>query len=306
MKKSLVILIVCLIQTNLSFLNAQSLEIEQPVRFLALGDSYTIGQSVAIQDRWPHQLYDSLAARGYQLDSLQIIAQTGWRTDNLSSAMNAAQLDSNYSLVSLLIGVNNQYQGGSASGYAQPFETLLQTAIKLAGGDTSHVFVLSIPDYAYTPFGGGSMTISADIDSFNYINKQISDQYKVKYFDITPISREGLNDPGLVASDRLHPSGKMYREWVRLILKDIPNLTTSLEEEVASASIYSFSTQESSYLRIKSRQAVRLSIWSMSGQLAIKGDFLPNQDIPVDLPKGLYLYELETREGKVLRGKLIF
>jgi hypothetical protein len=183
---------------------------------------------------------------------------------------------------------------------------LLQTAIKLAGGDTSHVFVLSIPDYAYTPFGGGSMTISADIDSFNYINKQISDQYKVKYFDITPISREGLNDPGLVASDRLHPSGKMYREWVRLILKDIPNLTTSLEEEVASASIYSFSTQESSYLRIKSRQAVRLSIWSMSGQLAIKGDFLPNQDIPVDLPKGLYLYELETREGKVLRGKLIF
>lgn len=190
---------------------------------LALGDSYTIGQSVPAAERWPAQLRDSLLARGISWDTLEIIAVTGWRTDNLANAMNARNLDSTYNLVSLLIGVNDQFQGGDTASYAPAFESLLRSAIGLAQGDTHQVMVLSIPDYAYTPFGQGSnpAAISKGIDDFNAVNKRISAQYGVAYYNITPISREGVARPALVANDGLHPSGLQYSEWVSLILDSL-------------------------------------------------------------------------------------
>lgn len=306
MKKRILLLSISLSQVLISVLIAQSVRIDQPVRFLALGDSYTIGQSVAAQDRWPQQLYDSLGARGYQLDSLQIIAQTGWRTSNLASAMTSAQLDSNYTLVSLLIGVNNQFQGGSATGYRTPFKDLLKAAIGLAGGDRDRVFVLSIPDYAYTPFGQGSPQTSMDIDAFNGINQQVSQQYGVSYYNITPISREGLNDPALVAMDGLHPSGKMYRDWVRLILASIPRLPTALETELNNTLVYLTIDNQGPYLHIKTDQAAYLKVWNLSGQLLIKEDDVTSGSISWTLPQGLYVYEVGDRQGRVKRGKLIY
>jgi lysophospholipase L1-like esterase len=202
-----------------SVMLAQNLMIQEKVKFLALGDSYTIGQSVAVSERWPVQLIDSLKKRGLTCYDPKIIATTGWRTDNLKSAIINANLANDYNLVSLLIGVNNYYQGKSVESYAPEFEELLNMAIKLAGNNKSHVFVVSIPDYGYTPFGQSNQeTISKGIDAFNAVNKSITEKYGITYFNITEISRRGLQEPSLVASDGLHPSGKMYAEWVELIL----------------------------------------------------------------------------------------
>lgn len=202
-------------------LNGQTIKVREPVSFLALGDSYTIGQSVGATERWPVQFMLELGRLGYGTGELKIIAQTGWRTDNLTNAINQQLPLNGYNLVSLLIGVNNQYQGGDIMTYAKEFEELLVQSLSLAGGSPSHVFVLSIPDYAYTPFGNGNPVISQEIDEFNEINRIISREYNVKYIDITPISRKGLAQPELVASDGLHPSGLMYAQWVAEILKNV-------------------------------------------------------------------------------------
>lgn len=195
--------------------------IEDNVKFLALGDSYTIGESVTTAERWPVQLLDSLSARGLEYADSKIIATTGWRTDNLADAIKHAKIKTEYTLVSLLIGVNNFYQGKSAEGYEKEFEELLKTAVKFAGGKKSRVFVLSIPDYGYTPFGKkDQLKISEGIDTFNKINETIARKLGVKYYNITDISRRGLAEPDLVAFDGLHPSGKMYAEWIDLILSD--------------------------------------------------------------------------------------
>ncbi len=196
--------------------NAQSL------KYLALGDSYTIGESVAEAERWPNQLADSLRKKNRDFGKPTIIATTGWRTDNLKNAMTIAQLKNEYDMVSLLIGVNNQYQGKSPKEYEAEFEALLKWSIELARGRKENVFVVSIPDYGYTPFGKPKQaTISAAIDLFNEINARITYKLGVKYFNITEISRDGLNDPSLVAADGLHPSGKMYSYWVELISKGL-------------------------------------------------------------------------------------
>lgn len=186
-------------------------------KYLALGDSYTIGESVAEAERWPNQL-----AQKFKIPNPRIIATTGWRTDDLNGAIKSANLKNEYDLVSLLIGVNNQYQGKSAAQYEIEFEDLLKTAIQLAKGKSKNVFVVSIPDYGYTPFGKPKQeTITPQIDEFNQINKRIADKYKIIYFNITDISRKGLDDPTLVAADGLHPSGKMYTLWVELISKGL-------------------------------------------------------------------------------------
>ena len=203
---------------------AQKLIVREEVKLLALGDSYTIGESVASSSRWPIQLVDSLQKRGVDCLQPKIIATTGWRTDNLKNAISRTKFkkDEQYNLVSLLIGVNNYYQGKSVESYAPEFEDLLKTALQLAGGDKSSVFVLSIPDYGYTPFGKEKkQTISEGIDAYNAVNKSISDKYGVKYYNITDISRRGLDEPDLVAADGLHPSEKMYSLWVQVILSEI-------------------------------------------------------------------------------------
>jgi lysophospholipase L1-like esterase len=195
--------------------------IEDNVKFLALGDSYTIGESVVPTERWPAQLMDSLNARGLEFVDYKIIAVTGWRTDNLRDAIRHAKIKPDYTLVSLLIGVNNFYQGKSVESYMPEFEELLYTAINLTGGNKSRVFVLSIPDYGFTPFGKNQQAvISRGIDEYNAANEAISKKLGVKYFNITDITRRGLNEPDLVAFDGLHPSGKMYREWVEKILSE--------------------------------------------------------------------------------------
>lgn len=201
---------------------AQRSDQDNTKKFLALGDSYTIGESVTVAERWPVQLARALREKKIAVEDPWIIATTGWRTDDLKKAILAAKPSNDFDMVSLLIGVNNQYQGKPVAEYAPEFEELLKMAIVFAGGDKKRVFVVSIPDYGYTPFGKGNQEkISKQIDEFNDVNRSIALRYGVPYFDITGISRRGLEEPRLVASDGLHPSGEMYKEWVDLISKDL-------------------------------------------------------------------------------------
>ena len=207
--------------SNPPMINEPPIVIEEGAKYLALGDSYTIGQSIAVADRYPIQLKTQLINDSINLDTTIIIAKTGWTTANLKNAIIAADLTDTFDLVSLLIGVNNQYQGKPIEEYEIEFAELLQTAINFAGGQKENVFVVSIPDYAFTPFGNGNTTISQEIDDFNLVNKTITDSVGISYFDITPISREGLDKPELVASDNLHPSGEQYTRWVELFYDDV-------------------------------------------------------------------------------------
>lgn len=201
---------------------AQRSDQDTPKKFLALGDSYTIGESVAEVDRWPVQLAKVLREKGIPVEAPRIIATTGWRTDDLKKAILSEKLKNEFDLVSLLIGVNNQYQSKSAAEYAPEFEQLLKMAITFAGGDNAKVFVVSIPDYGFTPFGKDKQEkISREIDEFNDVNRSIALKYGVRYFDITGISRKGLKESDLVADDGLHPSGKMYKEWVDVISRGL-------------------------------------------------------------------------------------
>lgn len=191
----------------------------QTIKFLALGDSYTIGESVQEAERWPEQLATALRKSGKAVEKPVIIATTGWRTDQLKKAIEDAKLKSEYNLVSLLIGVNNQYQGKSPESYTPEFEELLKMAINLAGGKKENVFVVSIPDYGFTPFGQPKQKeISKALDDYNAINKRITEKAGVRYFNITDISRQGFEQPNLVADDKLHPSGIQYKLWVERIL----------------------------------------------------------------------------------------
>jgi lysophospholipase L1-like esterase len=203
----------------ISFLTMAQTESIKPKRYLALGDSYTIGESVSEQERWPVQLAAALKKKGIPIEDPQMIATTGWRTDDLKKAIEERKPQGPFDLVSLLIGVNNQYQGKSVKAYQPEFEELLQMAIQFAGNDKSKVFVVSIPDYGFTPFGAEKKSIiSREIDEFNRVNESCAKKYGVTYINITDISRRGLSDPDLVATDGLHPSGKMYQEWVQKIL----------------------------------------------------------------------------------------
>jgi acyl-CoA thioesterase-1 len=190
-----------------------------PIKYLALGDSYTIGQSVCETCRFPEQLKNRLYTLNYKNSfDLNIIARTGWTTENLISAINGQNLSNDYDLVTLLIGVNNQYQGNSFSDYEKEFPELVNKAIYLAKGDKKNIIVLSIPDYAYTPFGIGNTTISKEIDQYNDFAQSYCSKNNIVFINITTITRQGLSDPSLVASDNLHPSEKAYRLFVDQIL----------------------------------------------------------------------------------------
>jgi len=198
-------------------------ETDMPVvRYLALGDSYTIGESVPEADRWPNQLATLLEAQGIHMD-VTIIAKTGWTTSELWQGVQEREIHPPYDLVSLLIGVNNQYRGYDTDGYREEFRLLLNKAIDYAGGNADHVIVLSIPDWSVTPFADGrdAAQIAKDIDLFNAINREESEKAGVHYVDITPFSREAVSDPTLIAQDGLHPSAKMYAEWANLALPEI-------------------------------------------------------------------------------------
>lgn len=189
------------------------------LRYLALGDSYTIGESVAENQRWPNQLARQLKAEGIDTD-VTIIARTGWTVDELWQGIQAGPPEGMYDLVTLLIGVNDQYRGYPLEGYREDFRFILGKAIEYAGGDSSRVIVMSIPDWGTTPFAAGQdvQKIAAEIDQFNSVNREESEKAGARYVDITPISRTMTADPALIASDGLHPSGRMYSEWVDLVL----------------------------------------------------------------------------------------
>lgn len=189
-------------------------------RFLALGDSYTIGESVDPEERWPVQLAAMLRERGIDVAEAEIVATTGWTTDDLASAIVEREPRGPYGLVSLLIGVNNQYRGQPLEEYRRQFRGLLEQAITFAGDEPGRVLVLSIPDWGVTPFAEGrdQGQIASDIDAFNAANRDESASAGARYLDITPISRMAASDRRLVARDGLHPSGLMYRAWAELAL----------------------------------------------------------------------------------------
>jgi lysophospholipase L1-like esterase len=191
------------------------------ITFLALGDSYTIGESVSASESYPVALAGRLGDTGISVMPT-IIARTGWTTADLKNGIvNAGIINNRYDLVSLLIGANNQFQGRSIAEYKIQFTELLVAAINFAHGRKDKVFVISIPDYGYTPFGHNDQArISEGIDQFNAVNKAEADSMGIKYFDITPISRNGLSDPSLVAGDDLHPSGRQYEQWVDLMVSE--------------------------------------------------------------------------------------
>ncbi|HSQ29527.1 MAG TPA: SGNH/GDSL hydrolase family protein [Gemmatimonadaceae bacterium] len=191
-----------------------------PVRLLALGDSYTIGEAVEPDERWPLRLAAMLRARGVDIAPPTIVARTGWTSDELSSGIDGAGLGGGYDLVTLLIGVNDQYRGRMADEFRQRFRLLLGRALGFANRRASRVIVVSIPDWGVTPFGRDKdrTRISAEIDLFNTAVRDEAVRAGATFVDVTPISRRAASEPELLAPDGLHPSGAMYAEWARVIL----------------------------------------------------------------------------------------
>lgn len=264
---------------------------KEPIRYLALGDSYTIGESVTYENRWPTILFDSLKKSGYNFDTLHYIARTGWRTDNLINSINTVKPDSNYNLVSLLIGVNNQYQGSTFSNYEKEFPELLKTAIALASGNKENVFVVSIPDYRFTPFGNGTQNpsvISNELDKYNEYAKEICDSNNVLFFNITPISREGLNNTNLVANDGLHPSGLQYKEWVNLILSN--EITSTIDLKAPVFSYYPNPTNEI----MQFNKIMKWKIIDLKGNLVSEG--ISNTAYTAGIKNGTYTLLLDKHQ----------
>jgi lysophospholipase L1-like esterase len=309
MVRTILLLLLC--STGLM---AQNINPGNPLRFLALGDSYTIGQGVPASGRWPVQLADSLNARGIMTDTLSIIATTGWRTDNLLNAITNQNLESrNYNFVSLLIGVNNQYQNRPFSQYQAEFPALLDSAIRYAGGDKSRVFVVSIPDYAYTPYGqqsGLATIISAEIDQYNLYNQHVADSMQVTYFDITPISRQGLQYPSYVAPDGLHPSSEQYTKWVELMLQAIDNQPSAVQPVEAGKGlpVVISPNPATDLIRIEvpgaaAAQVISAGIYTLNGKLVLEKNFTGSSCSLslAALPDGTYMVKIIAGEAQAVK-----
>lgn len=194
--------------------------------YLALGDSYTIGENVQVHESFPYQVIELLTKEGFNFNSPDIIAKTGWTTDELQVSINKYKLLPSYDFVTLLIGVNNQYRGRRVENYKPEFESLLKQAIGFAGNKANHVIILSIPDWGATSFASGrdKNQIAKEIDTFNAANKSLAKQYKTQYIDLTACTREHSGDQSFITTDGLHPSGKEYAGWavkISSIIKDL-------------------------------------------------------------------------------------
>jgi len=201
-------------------------EIKMPsFRYLALGDSYTIGESVPAKDRWSNQLAKLLEAEGIQTD-VKVIARTGWTVDELWQGIQADSPQGTYDLVTLLIGVNDQYRGYPVDGYREDFRFMLSKAIEYAGGNPDKVAVLSIPDWGFTPFAADRNRefVSRQIDEFNSVNLDETRNAGAHYVDVTEISRMSMDHSELIAGDGLHPSGKMYTMWAEKVLPVVKDI----------------------------------------------------------------------------------
>ena len=188
--------------------------------YLALGDNYTVGESISKKHTWPKQLVDSLKKRNIFLSEPRIIAKTGWTTDELKKAINDSSLDYPYDWVSLLIGVNNQYRGRDLDEFKLQFESLLLEAIAFSGNRKERVFVISIPDWGSMPFAKDRDPdkIAIEIDNFNQIIYEVCAIENIKFIDITPITRNIYSNPNWIAKDSLHPSKEQYSKWVEKII----------------------------------------------------------------------------------------
>ncbi len=197
--------------------------------YLALGDSYTIGQSVQPNERYPFLTVQELRSENVNIDGPQYIATTGWTTQDLENSIGTQKPSNNYDIVTLLIGVNDQYQHLDTAGYRKRFNDLLNKAVELAKNRYTHVVVLSIPDYSATPFvdSAQKMTVRNEIDVFNAINREITMSKNVSYIDITQLSREVSVDPSLLASDNLHYSAREYQKWAELL---VPVIKKALDQ----------------------------------------------------------------------------
>jgi lysophospholipase L1-like esterase len=191
--------------------------------YLALGDSYTIGEGVVLADSFPYQLVQLLRKMGIAICAPEIIAATGWTTDELNAAIDSTHTLKNYSVVSLLIGVNNQYRGRNTAEFMPEFEHLVKRGIEFAAGNSTRVFVLSIPDWGITPFAAGRDTvkISEEIDGYNAAIEHICGLYNIKYIDITQEQRVDGAKETFLAADKLHPSGKEYVKWAMSVAKSV-------------------------------------------------------------------------------------
>jgi lysophospholipase L1-like esterase len=195
----------------------------QAVTYLALGDSYTIGESVPAAESFPYQLSTALNKANFKAADPVMIARTGWTTDELIREINERAITQKFDVVTLLIGVNNQYRKYNINTYRTEFVQLLNTALSYANGNKKRVFVVSIPDWGVTPFAEGQDRgqIASEINAYNAINKEESEKAGVNYTNITPISRQAIADKSLVANDGLHPSGKMYSLWTQLLVNEV-------------------------------------------------------------------------------------
>lgn len=193
----------------------------QVVSLLALGDSYTIGESVPEAARWPNQLKSALGEKGISL-KVHIVAKTGWRTDDLLIGMKGISDTARFDKVSILIGVNNQYQGRLFDRFEQELEDIISAALQTCGNDISSIFFISIPDYGFSPFGStrNTVKISDEIDRYNAFIKMKALDLGVPFVDVTPISRSRRGN--MIAEDGLHPSRQQYGAWVAAILEHVP------------------------------------------------------------------------------------
>ncbi len=196
---------------------------------LCLGDSYTIGEGVAIHESFPYQLVQLLRKNKISVAAPEIVAKTGWTTDELADAISTTLLPSNFDIVTLLIGVNNQYRNRSVEEYGEQFESLLKTAIKFSSKKAAGVFVLSIPDWGVTPFAEGrdAKQIEMEIDHFNNANFAISKKYNCNYIEITKGTRKAESDLSLIAPDKLHYSAKEHERWVTLLSRPVLNFLSN-------------------------------------------------------------------------------
>ncbi|HUH32838.1 MAG TPA: SGNH/GDSL hydrolase family protein [Daejeonella sp.] len=196
-----------------------------PLNYLALGDSYTIGEGVSQEHSFPYRLVQKLRDDGSEINDPHIIAKTGWTTDELIRAIKDEGIKDKFDLVTLLIGVNNQYRGYSTENYNVEFLDLLQTALSYSDFNKNNVIVISIPDWSITPFAKQAnrdpKKISKQIEDFNAINKDEALQAGIPYIDIATEFNRAASDPSMLADDGLHPSGKMYADWVEKIAASI-------------------------------------------------------------------------------------
>ena len=203
----------------------------RPVRILALGDSYTIGERVGKLENWPAQLVRRLRVAGRAAAEPEVVASTGWDTGDLTRAVTTASPQGPFDLVTLLIGVNNQFRDGTVEEFEAELAWLAETAIGFAGGDADRVIMISIPDWGVTPFAEGAprAEIAEAIDRFNDVIRNRARETGTRFIDITGISRRAASEPELIASDGLHPSAQMYAEWVEIIFPVVIELVETTD-----------------------------------------------------------------------------